>query len=261
MPKAGEEDVDAVRAAEKGVRKTWRDKTPKDRMELLLKLADVIDENAEELARLESLNVGSLGGSPSTSPASCRRHRFFAGAARNLEGKAATEYVEGYVDDPPRATRHRGRDAAVGYPLFMVMWKMGPALAAGNVQIIKPAEQTPLTVLRFVGSRRSSCRRASSRSSPARGSHGRPARATSLGRLVSLTGDTAAEKLIAKNAADTEARPPRARRRAPMVVLDDADPATVAEAIKVGGYFNSGQDCNRHGSSSTASTTTSSPRR
>ena len=98
VPKAGVEDVDrAVAAAEKAW-ETWRDKTPKDRMELLLKLADVIDENAEELARLESLNVGKPWWVAVDEPGVMSDNlRFFAGAARNLEGKAATEYVEGYT--------------------------------------------------------------------------------------------------------------------------------------------------------------------
>ena len=152
VPKAGVEDVDrAVAAAEKAW-ETWRDKTPKDRMELLLKLADVIDENAEELARLESLNVGKPWWvAVDEPPVMSDNLRFFAGAARNLEGKAAAEYVEGYTSMIRREPL--GVVAGIApwnYPLFMVMWKMGPALAAGNVQIVKPAEQTPLTLLRFV---------------------------------------------------------------------------------------------------------------
>ncbi len=116
-------------------------------MELLLKLADVIDENAEELARLESLNVGKPWWVAVDEPGVMSDNlRFFAGAARNLEGKAAAEYVEGYTSMIRREPL--GVVAGIApwnYPLFMVIWKMGPALAAGNVQIIKPAEQTPLT--------------------------------------------------------------------------------------------------------------------
>src|SRR5215510_7133516 len=151
VPKAGEEDVDrAVAAAEKAWQ-TWRDKTPKDRMVLLLQLADVIDENAEELARLESRNVGKPWWVAVDEPGVMSDNlRFFAGAARNLEGKSAAEYVQGYTS----MTRREPLGIVAGicpwnYPLFMAVWKMGPALAAGNVQILKPAEQTPLTLLRF----------------------------------------------------------------------------------------------------------------
>ena len=225
VPRAGEEDVDRAVAAAEAAWESWREKTPKDRMELLLKLADVIDENAEEIARLESQNVGKPWWVAVDEPGMMSDNlRFFAGAARNLEGKAAAEYVEGYTSMIRREPL--GVVAGIApwnYPLFMVIWKMGPALAAGNVQIIKPAEQTPLTTLRFVELAQE---------------------VLPKGVLQVVTGDTATGKLIAKNAADTVKRVHlELGGKAPMVVLDDADPATVAEAIKVGGYFNSGQDC------------------
>ncbi len=153
VPRGTADDVErAVAAPRSRPGTTWRDKTPKDRMELLLKLADVIDENAEELARLESRNVGKPWWVAVDEPGIMSDNlRFFAGAARNLEGKAAAEYVEGYTSMIRREPL--GIVAGIcpwNYPLFMAVWKMGPALAAGNVQIIKPAEQTPLTMLRFV---------------------------------------------------------------------------------------------------------------
>ena len=247
VPRSGEEDVDrAVAAAEKAW-ETWRDKTPKDRMELLLKLADVIDDNAEELARLESKNVGKPWWVAVDEPGIMSDNlRFFAGAARNLEGKAAAEYVEGYTSMIRREPL--GIVAGIApwnYPLFMVIWKMGPALAAGNVQIVKPAEQTPLTVLRFVELAQEVLPKGVLQVVTGDGvpAGDRLVRHPSV-RLVSLTGDTATGKLIAKNAADTVKRVHlELGGKAPMVVLDDADPATVAEAIKIGGYFNSGQDC------------------
>ena len=247
VPKSGADDADrAVAAAEKAW-ETWRTKTPKDRMELLLGLADVIDENAEELARLESLNVGKPWWvAVDEPPVMSDNLRFFAGAARNLEGKAAMEYVDGYTSMIRREPL--GIVAGIApwnYPLFMVVWKMGPALAAGNVQIIKPAEQTPLTVLRFVELAQEVLPPGVLQVVTGEGvpAGDRLVRHPSI-RLVSLTGDTATGKLIAKNAADTVKRVHlELGGKAPMVVLDDADPATVAEAIKVGGYFNSGQDC------------------
>jgi len=247
VPRAGEEDVDRAVAAAEAAWESWREKTPKDRMELLLKLADVIDENAEEIARLESQNVGKPWWVAVDEPGMMSDNlRFFAGAARNLEGKAAAEYVEGYTSMIRREPL--GVVAGIApwnYPLFMVIWKMGPALAAGNVQIIKPAEQTPLTTLRFVELAQEVLPKGVLQVVTGDGvpAGDRLVRHPAI-RLVSLTGDTATGKLIAKNAADTVKRVHlELGGKAPMVVLDDADPATVAEAIKVGGYFNSGQDC------------------
>src|SRR4029078_5355400 len=141
----GGDGARAVAAAERAW-ETWREKTPKDRMQLLLALADVIDDNAEESAPRHSRNVGKPRWVAVDEPGVMSDNlRFFAGAARNLEGKAAAEYVEGYTSMIRRETA--GIVSVVSpwnYPLFMVIWKMGPALAAGNVQIIKPAEQTPL---------------------------------------------------------------------------------------------------------------------
>ena len=247
VPRATEEDVARAVGAAKDAWETWQFKTPKDRMELLLALADVIDENGDELARLESTNVGKPWWvAKDEPPAMSDCLRFFAGAARSLEGKSAGEYVEGYTSMIRREPL--GIVAGIcpwNYPLYMAIWKLGPALAAGNVQIIKPAEQTPLTLLRFVELAQDVI--------PAGvlqvvTGDGVPAGDALVRhpdiRLVSLTGDTATGKIIAKNAADTVKRLHlELGGKAPMVVLDDADPATVAEAIKIGGYFNSGQDC------------------
>jgi len=247
VPRGTADDVDRAVAAAQKAWDEWRWKTPKDRMELLLKLADVIDENAEELARLESKNVGKPWWVAVDEPGIMSDNlRFFAGAARNLEGKAAAEYVEGYTSMIRREPL--GIVAGIcpwNYPLFMAVWKMGPALAAGNVQIIKPAEQTPLTMLRFVELAQEVLppgvlQVVTGDGLPVGDALVRhPAIA-----LVSLTGDTATGKLIAKNAADTLKHVHlELGGKAPMIVLDDADPAVVAEAIKIGGYFNSGQDC------------------
>jgi betaine-aldehyde dehydrogenase/aminobutyraldehyde dehydrogenase len=247
VPRGSAEDAERAVAAAQRAWVEWQDKTPKDRMELLLALADIVEEHAEELARLESLNVGKPWWVAKDEPPIIADNlRFFAGAARNLEGKSAAEYVEGYTSMVRREPL--GIVAGIApwnYPLFMVGWKMGPALAAGNVQIIKPAEQTPLTALRF-------CELAQEVIPPGVlqviTGEGIPV-GDALVRhpaisLVSLTGDTATGKLIAANAAQTVKRVHlELGGKAPMVVLDDADPATVAEAVKIGGYFNSGQDC------------------
>jgi acyl-CoA reductase-like NAD-dependent aldehyde dehydrogenase len=141
VPKGSAADVERAVDAARTAWEDWRDRTPKDRSELLLKLADVIDDNAEELAQLESTNVGKpMAIARDEMPFSADNLRFFAGAARTLEGKAAAEYVEGYTS----LVRREPLGIVAGitpwnYPLMMVVWKLGPALAAGNVQILKPA--------------------------------------------------------------------------------------------------------------------------
>src|SRR5919109_2638751 len=247
VPRGSERDVErAVEAAKKAFPE-WRDKTPKDRMELLLKLADVIDENAEELAQLESQNVGKpMAIARDEMPFSADNLRFFAGAARTLEGKSAGEYVAGYTSIIRREPL--GLVAGItpwNYPLMMVVWKLGPALAAGNVQILKPAEQTPLTTLRFF--------ELAQEVLPPGVVNVITGDGIPVGdglvrhpdiRLVSLTGDVETGKLIARNASETLKRVHlELGGKAPMVVLDDADPRAVAAAVKIGGYWNSGQDC------------------
>ena len=152
VPNMSADEVDEVVERAKKALPEWLDATPKERSELLLKLADVIDDNAEELAQIESRNVGKpLMASRDEMPFSADNLRFFAGAARNLEGKSAGEYIKGYTS----LVRREPIGIVAGicpwnYPLMMAVWKMGPALAAGNVQILKPSEQTPMSLLRFV---------------------------------------------------------------------------------------------------------------
>ena len=247
VQRSTEADVDrAVDAAKKALPE-WLEKTPKERMELLLKLAELIDEHAEELGKLESLNVGKpMSIAVDEMPTSADNLRFFAGAARTLEGKSAGEYVQGYTSLIRREPL--GLVAGItpwNYPLMMVVWKLGPALAAGNVQILKPAEQTPLTTLRFAELAQDFLPPGVVQVVTGDGVPvgDRLVRHPDI-RLVSLTGDVATGKLIAANAAGTLKRVHlELGGKAPMVVLDDADPDHVAEAIKIGGYWNSGQDC------------------
>jgi 1-pyrroline dehydrogenase len=207
----------------------------------------VIDDNAEELAQLESLNVGKpLMASRDEMPFSADNLRFFAGAARQLEGKSAGEYIQGYTSIVRREPLGIvGGICPWNYPLMMAVWKLGPALAAGNVQILKPSEQTPLSLLRFA--------QLAQEVIPAGvlqivTGDGVPAGERLVAhpdvRLVSLTGDVATGKAIARNAADTLKRVHlELGGKAPMVVFDDADPKAVAEGIRLAGYWNSGQDC------------------
>src|SRR5713226_6190220 len=204
VPRGGERDVErAVGAASKAL-PDWLEKTPKDRMELLLRLADVMEQHGEELARLESLNVGKpMWIARDEIPFSADNLRFFAGAARNLEGKSAGEYVAGYTSILRREPL--GIVAGIcpwNYPLMMAIWKMGPALAAGNVQILKPSEQTPLSLLRFAQLAQDVI--------PAGVLQVVTGDGVPVGerlvshpdvRLVSLTGDVSTGKAIARNAA------------------------------------------------------------
>jgi 1-pyrroline dehydrogenase len=247
VPEGSQADVDRAVEAAKKAWPEWRESTPAARAELLLKLADVIDEHTDELAELESQNVGKpLGAARDEMPVCSDNIRFFAGAARILEGRSAGEYMEGYTSwirrEPIGVV---GQIAPWNYPLMMAVWKFAPALAAGNVSILKPSEQTPLSTLRFA-------QLASEVVPPGVlnviTGDGEPVGAGIVRhpdvRLVSLTGDVATGKEIAKAASETLKRVHlELGGKAPVIVFDDADPAQVAEAIKVAGYWNSGQDC------------------
>jgi 1-pyrroline dehydrogenase len=241
------EDVDRAVEAASTAYAEWSDATPGERAELLLKLADVIDDNAEELAQLESRNVGKpLSYARDELPVASDNLRFFAGAARLLEGKSAGEYMRGYTSMIRREPLGVvGGIAPWNYPLMMAIWKLGPALAAGNVQVLKPSEQTPLSLLRFAELAQDVIPAGVLNVVTGDGVPVGERLVTHPGvRLVSLTGDVATGKTIARTAADTLKRVHlELGGKAPVIVFDDADPVAVAEGIKIGGYWNSGQDC------------------
>jgi 1-pyrroline dehydrogenase len=247
VPRANAEDVDRAVQAAKRALPEWLETTPGERAELLLKLADAIVEHTDELAELESRNVGKpLSYARDEMPVCADTIRFFAGAARVLEGRSAGEYMRGYTSwlrrEPVGIV---GGIAPWNYPLMMAVWKLAPALAAGNVQVLKPSEQTPLTTLRFA--------QFAAEILPAGvlnviTGDGVPAGEAIVKhpdvRMVSLTGDVETGKIIARTAADNLKRVHlELGGKAPVVVFDDADPAAVAEGIKIAGYWNSGQDC------------------
>jgi 1-pyrroline dehydrogenase len=247
VPRSTAEDAGRAVQAAKAALPEWLETTPAERAELLLKLADVIDEHADELAALESRNVGKpLSYARDEMPVCSDNIRFFAGAARILEGRSAGEYMRGYTSMIRREPL--GIVAGIApwnYPLMMAVWKFSPALAAGNVQVLKPSEQTPLTLLRLMELVEDII--------PAGvlnviTGDGVPAGEALVKhpdvRLVSLTGDVETGKIIARTAADNLKRVHlELGGKAPVVVFDDADPAAVAEGIKIAGYWNSGQDC------------------
>jgi 1-pyrroline dehydrogenase len=247
VPSCTAADVDRAVEAAKQALPEWLDATPAERAELLLKLADVLDANAEELAEIESRNVGKpLSYARDELPVCSDNLRFFAGAARILEGRSAGEYMRGYTSMIRREPIGIvGGIAPWNYPLMMAVWKLAPALAAGNVQVLKPSEQTPLSLLRFVELAQDAI--------PAGVLNVVTGDGVPVGerivthpdvRLVSLTGDVETGKTIARTAADNLKRVHlELGGKAPVVVFDDADPAAVAEAVKIAGYWNSGQDC------------------
>src|SRR5436305_3054683 len=247
VPAATADDVDRAVQAAKRALPEWLETTPGERAEALLKLAAAIDDHADELAELESQNVGKpLSYAKDELPVCSDNFRFFAGAARVLEGKSAGEYMRGYTSMIRREPLGIvGGIAPWNYPLMMAVWKMGPALAAGNVQVLKPSEQTPLTTLRFA--------ELAAEILPAGvlnviTGDGEPVGAGIVRhpdvRMVSLTGDVATGKEVAKAAAQTLKRVHlELGGKAPVVVFDDADLDKVVEWVKIAGFFNSGQDC------------------
>jgi 1-pyrroline dehydrogenase len=241
------EDVDRAVEAAKRAAPEWLDVTPKERSELLLKLADVLEANKDELGRIESQNVGKpLQGAVEEMEFSADNLRYFAGAARNLEGKSAGEYISGYTSFIRREPLGIvGGICPWNYPLMMAVWKMGPALAAGNLQILKPSEQTPLSLLRFVELAQEHIPTGVLQVVTGDGVPAGERIVTNPDvRMVSLTGDVETGKLIARNAAESVKRVHlELGGKAPVVVFDDADLEAFAECMKVAGYWNSGQDC------------------
>jgi 1-pyrroline dehydrogenase len=243
-----EEDVErAVAAARKAYDDIWFDTPPKERSAMMLKLADAMEGDADNLARLEAEDVGKpISVSAGDIPFIIDNLRYFAGAARNMEGKNTSEYEPGFTS----WIRREPLGVTVGicpwnYPLMMAIWKVAPALAAGNVSILKPAELTPQTTLRLAELAADIFPPGVINVVTGRGS----VVGAALVRhpdvsLVSITGDTATGKLVAKEAADTVKRVHlELGGKAPVVVFDDADLEKFVEMLKFAGYANTGQDC------------------
>jgi 1-pyrroline dehydrogenase len=248
VPKSGAEDVDrAVRAAQKAFDETWRDSTPQDRSLALLKLADAIEVRADEIGRLESRNAGKpTQAAIEEVPIVVDNLRFFAGACRVMEGKAVNEYLAGHTSmirrDPVGVV---ASIAPWNYPLMMAGWKVGPALAAGNTVVLKPSARTPLTALILGEIAAEILPPGVLNVITGTGDEVGTALVAHPGiGMVSVTGDTATGKRIAKLAADTVKRLHlELGGKAPVIVFDDADLDYVAEQIRYFGYWNAGQDC------------------
>ncbi len=248
VPEASFEQVNrAVNGAQRAFSQ-WSRTTPASRSNLLLRLADLIERHAEEFAALESLNCGKpyLAVLNDELPAVVDCFRFFAGAARCLQGPLAGEYLEGHTSmirrDPIGVV---GSIAPWNYPLMMAAWKMAPVLAAGNTVVLKPSEQTPLTALRLAELASEIFPRGVINVICGRGeSVGAPLVEHPLVRMVSLTGDIATGQKILQSAARTMKRTHlELGGKAPVIIFDDADLEAVVAGIRTFGFYNAGQDC------------------
>ena len=246
-PLSGQADVDAAYHAAATAFESWRDATPSDRQRAMLRFADAVEARAEDLIAAECQNTGKPIGLTRSEelPPSVDQLRFFAGAARLLEGRAAGEYLAGhtsYVRREPVGVV--GQVTPWNYPIMMAVWKIGPALAAGNTVVLKPSDTTPVGtvmlaelaaesfppgVFNVVCGDRDTGRAVVSHRTPA---------------MVSITGSTrAGYEVAAAAAADLKRVHLELGGKAPVIVFDDADIATAAENIALAGYFNAGQDC------------------
>ncbi len=244
---SGPEDIDRACRTAQDAFESWRDTTPSERSLALYRIADTLEAHAEELVAAESQNTGKpLGMTTSEEiPPMIDQIRFFAGAARHLEGKSAGEYMANMTSFIRREPI--GVCAQVtpwNYPMMMAVWKWAPAIAAGNTVVLKPSDTTPVTtalmaelmaehlppgVINVVCGDRDT---------------GRALVDHAIPQLVSVTGSVRAGMEVAAAASKTLKRCHlELGGKAPVVVFDDADLASTAEGIAIGGYFNAGQDC------------------
>jgi betaine-aldehyde dehydrogenase len=247
-PLSGPEDVDvALQAANRAFEEVWRDTTPSERMGYLLRIADAVEQNAEKLVDVEAENTGKPKALTMSEelPPMVDQIRFFAGAARVLEGRASGEYMKGFTSSIRREpVGVIGSVAPWNYPMMMAVWKFAPALAAGNTIVLKPSDTTPASTVSMAelfadilppGVFNVLC--GDRDTGAALVGHPIPA-------MVSITGSTRAGQAVARAAADTVKRTHlELGGKAPVIVFDDADIASAAEGIAVAGYFNAGQDC------------------
>ncbi|MER7729309.1 gamma-aminobutyraldehyde dehydrogenase [Streptomyces erythrochromogenes] len=246
-PLSGQADVDAAMAAAAAAFPGWRDTTPAERQKALLKIADAFEARADELVAAESENTGKpLGLTASEElPPMVDQIRFFAGAARLLEGRSAGEYMDGMTSIIRREpVGVCAQVAPWNYPMMMAVWKFAPAIAAGNTVVLKPSDTTPAStvlmaeiidsvlpkgVFNVICGDRETGRAMVEHSTPA---------------MASITGSVRAGMQVAESASkDVKRVHLELGGKAPVVVFEDADLAKAVEDIAVAGYFNAGQDC------------------
>ncbi|MFJ4204458.1 gamma-aminobutyraldehyde dehydrogenase [Streptomyces sviceus] len=246
-PLSGQADVDAAMAAAAAAFPVWRDKTPAERQKALLKIADAFEERAEELIAAEVENTGKPIGLTRDEeiPPMIDQIRFFAGAARMLEGRSAGEYMEGLTSIVRREpVGVCAQVAPWNYPMMMAVWKFAPAIAAGNTVVLKPSDTTPAStvliaeiiggilpkgVFNVVTGDRDTGRLMVEHPTPA---------------MASITGSVRAGMSVAESASkDLKRVHLELGGKAPVVVFEDTDIAKAVEDISVAGFFNAGQDC------------------
>ncbi len=246
-PKSNAADVDKAMKAASAAFVDWRDSTPSERQRALLKIADAIEARADEFVAIESENCGKPVGLTASEemPPMVDQIRFFAGAARNLEGKSAGEYMRGMTSFVRREPI--GVCAQVtpwNYPMMMAVWKWAPAIAAGNTVVLKPSDTTPASTVfmaqimsEFLPDGVINVITGERETGAALVDHATPA-------MVSITGSVRAGMEVAGAAAKSLKRVHlELGGKAPVVVFNDADLAAAAEGIAIAGFFNAGQDC------------------
>jgi betaine-aldehyde dehydrogenase len=240
-------DVDRAFEVADRAFETWRDTTPSERQLAMLRIADAIEERAEDLVRAESVNTGKPIGLTMEEeiPAMVDQIRFFAGAARVLEGKSAGEYLEGYTSIIRREPV--GVCAQVtpwNYPMMMAVWKFAPAIAAGNTVVLKPSDTTPITTVMLAEMAAEFLPKGVFNVVCGDRDTGRALVGHNTPQMVSITGSVRAGMEVARAAADDLKRVHlELGGKAPVIVFDDADLEAAAEEIAGAGYFNAGQDC------------------
>ncbi|MFJ6781582.1 gamma-aminobutyraldehyde dehydrogenase [Streptomyces yangpuensis] len=246
-PLSGQADVDAAMAAAAAAFPGWRDTTPAERQKALLKIADAFEARADELVAAESENTGKpLGLTASEElPPMVDQIRFFAGAARLLEGRSAGEYMDGMTSIIRREpVGVCAQVAPWNYPMMMAVWKFAPAIAAGNTVVLKPSDTTPASTVLMAeiidsvlpkGVFNVVC--GDRETGKAMVEHSTPA-------MASITGSVRAGMQVAESASkDVKRVHLELGGKAPVVVFEDADIPKAVEDIAVAGYFNAGQDC------------------
>ena len=246
-PLSDASDIDtAVRAAEAAFA-SWKRTTPSQRSLMLLKIADTLEAHAEELVALEAENCGKIVAVTLSEeiPPMIDQIRFFAGAARVLEGRGAAEYLPGhtsYVRREPVGVC--GAVTPWNYPLMMAVWKWAPALAAGNTMVLKPSDTTPVATVRMAELMAEVLPAGVFNVVCGDRDTGRALVEHPVPAMVSVTGSVRAGMEVAQSASQTLKRVHlELGGKAPVVVFDDVDIASAVEGIAIGGFFNAGQDC------------------
>ena len=248
-PVSTQADVDAAYAAAAHSFESWGNTTPGERQQALLKIADALESHAEELIALESQNTGKplAVTAEEEIPPMLDQIRFFAGAARVLEGRSAGEYMSGFTSIIRREpVGVIGQVTPWNYPMMMAVWKFAPALAAGNSVVLKPSDTTPVTTARMAEIIAEADALPPGVFNVVCGDRdtGRTLVEHPTPQMVAITGSVRAGMQVAESAAkDVKRVHLELGGKAPVVIFDDADVTAAAEWLAVAGYFNAGQDC------------------